>query len=135
MIKKSQLFGWEHEPVSERPSAVASTSLSRPVTTTTARPSVTAGEFQRDPPNVRDQTLSPLAVSWLNALPDEAKPNALCKRFPRVANRLALCWADPSLAGHVFDHLVAGKRGGRKGFPSDVAQELTRLAALMGKRS
>ena len=51
----------------------------------------------------------------------------LLERYPHVANRLALCWADKALANRLFEDLLVDKRGGRKGFPSTVRAELLQL--------
>lgn len=134
MIKKSQLFGWEHEPAAERRSALPDLSDTQPVSNAAVRSSLLAPQLQREAPNARDQTLTSLAASWLYSLPGDVRPTALCDRYPRIANRLALCWADPVLTARILDDLLNDKRGGRKGFPGDVAKELSCLAVSLGKR-
>lgn len=47
--------------------------------------------------------------------------------YPRVVNRLALCWNDAALTDRLLDDLLIGRRGKRKGFPGPVAEELLRL--------
>jgi len=74
--------------------------------------------------------LSPLAKTWCESLHERHRPTELCARFPRVANRLALCWNDPALASRVLDDLVVDRRRNRAGFPPDVSQELIRLRLL-----
>lgn len=82
---------------------------------------------KRDRPQARDHSLSSVARPWFEALPVPLRPHRLCRLYPRVANLLALCWPDPALSGHLFHGLLIDKRGGRKGFPPEVAAELVRL--------
>jgi hypothetical protein len=83
----------------------------------------------RGPSRARDQTLTPLAHAWYSALPEDLQPQALRARYPRVANRLALCWADPVLTNVVLRELLNDKRRRRKGFAADVRLELLKLHA------
>ncbi|MEO6660932.1 MAG: hypothetical protein ABIN44_11605 [Burkholderiaceae bacterium] len=85
---------------------------------------------ERYPLGERDKSLSPVARSWFRALPVPLRPNDLCSHYPRVANRLALCWPDRALTECLFNDLLLDKRGGRKGFPSEIAAELLRLRRL-----
>ena len=68
-------------------------------------------------------------LRWVNDFPLERRPNLLLERYPHVANRLALCWADKALTNRLFEDLLVDKRGGRKGFPPQVSAELLRLRA------
>lgn len=85
----------------------------------------------------RPQDLYPstLAMAWLADLPRAAVPRLLAHDYPRIANRLALCWRDPALAILVLDSLLVDRRGGRQGFPDAIAQELRRLRAEAQKRA
>ena len=71
---------------------------------------------------------------WLRRLPVSVRPQELCSAYPRVANRIALCWDDLTLVDVVFNELLLDRRGGRAGFPSVVASELLRLHALHERR-
>jgi hypothetical protein len=82
---------------------------------------------RRDPPSHRDATLSQIARVWFESLPVPLRPEHLCVRYPRIANRLALCWPDSTLTQRLFENLVVDKRGGRQGFPTEVAAELAQL--------
>ena len=62
------------------------------------------------------------------------RPLELCNVYPRIANRIARSWDDPASAETVLDDLIVDHRGGRKGFPSQIATELVRLYALHEKR-
>ena len=82
---------------------------------------------QRGPLRDVDLVLSRLAEVWLMALPRSLRPAALCSTYPRVVNRLALCWGDRALTERLLDDLLVGRRGKREGFPAPVAEELLRL--------
>jgi hypothetical protein len=99
--------------------------------TTPARP-VTAADAValRSPPSPADLRLSEAAVGWCAALPPAERPTALCERYPRIANRLALVWPDAELTSRYFDSLIIDRRGGRQGFPPEVMAELIRLRAF-----
>lgn len=144
MINKAQLFGWEHEPANERPSEFVPSRLSQFSTFGALDPVVRADEpprkvnpippvARRAPPNPSDMKPSPLVPRWMDSLPSEARAHYLCAHFPRIANRLALCWADPALTLRLLDDFLLDKRGTRRGFPSDALNELTRLRQLASR--
>jgi hypothetical protein len=66
-------------------------------------------------------------IDWLASLPPNVRPLALATKFPRVANRIAHEWQEPSSCRRDFDELVYDKRGTRRGFPPDVYVELLAL--------
>lgn len=145
MIKKSQLFGWDQEPVDERPSEfMHSTSygtLSDARTLGVESPAQAAPPnrpidwaAKRDAPSARDHTLSAVARAWVDTLPASQRPLQLCSHYPRIANRLALCWPDPALTNRLFESLFLDQRGGRRGFPADVIAELVALRQLASQR-
>ena len=74
--------------------------------------------------------LSELAQTWLNAFPQDQRPAALCEHYPRVANRIALCWPDAALTLRLIKSLLIDDRERRKGFPAPVQGELLGLMAL-----
>jgi hypothetical protein len=80
----------------------------------------------RDPAR-QDQALKPHAIEWAERLPAGIRPNELMQRYPRVANRLALCWNDPALTNRLLEDLLVDRRGGRQGFPPPVRSELIRI--------
>jgi hypothetical protein len=94
-------------------------------------PSTSASDSEvlrlRESERQQDRVVSSWTNSWLQALPEPLRPRELTRLYPRVANRLALCWSDPALTGRLFDDLLFDKRGKRKGFPKPVAEELMRL--------
>jgi hypothetical protein len=109
---------------------------SAPARTFTARrpaaePTTEAGwQRVREQPRPQDLVLSPLAKTWCESLHQQHQPTQLCALFPRVANRLALCWNDSALASRILDDLVVDKRRNRAGFPPEVSQELIQLRLL-----
>lgn len=78
-----------------------------------------------EPANV----LLPTTRRWANELPTGIEPQALLRRFPRIANRLANAWTDPSACRLIFEDLLVDRRPGRQGFPPDVLHDLLRLRA------
>lgn len=61
---------------------------------------------------------------WYASLPMAIQPEALRACFPRIANCLAAGWHDRDNTKRYFDELLTDRRGGRKGFPADVLEEL-----------
>jgi hypothetical protein len=81
-------------------------------------------EHRRRPPQASDRALTGQALDWLMKLPPELRPRELCERFPRVANVIADAWADPASGARLFDRLLHDDRGGRRGFPPEIEEEL-----------
>jgi hypothetical protein len=79
-------------------------------------------------PNQEDALeLGPQAFSWLAILPAAARPKALTRHYPRIVNKVAEVWTHPLQCERYLDELMLDKRGGRKGFPLDVASEIATL--------
>jgi len=110
---------------------VASTSAPTSPHLAVSRPEGKATEADwprpRGPERPIDMAFSDIAKDWHETLPAPPCPAELCVAYPRVANRLALCWNDPALTERLLDDLLIGRRGKRKGFPRPVAEELLRL--------
>jgi hypothetical protein len=87
--------------------------------------------LMREPANPRDRNLSPVAKRWVVGFPEPLQPHCLAQAYPRVANRLALCWVDPKLRDLLFADLLGGRRNGRQGFPPVVHAELMALRAFV----
>jgi hypothetical protein len=81
----------------------------------------------RAPTRQRDTMLSNKARSWLERLPQEVRPYALCADHPRIANQLAACWGDVGLIEYLLEDMLIDRRGKRTGFAADVAQEIALL--------
>lgn len=87
--------------------------------------------YGRAPVRPADLVLAPLTTAWADQLPLKQRPNKLLQRFPRVANRIALCWCDPALSALVLEDLDSDVRQPpRRGFPSEVAAELRCLLSF-----
>lgn len=123
-------FGWG---APHARGAAAKTSPARPIA---AEPTTDSGwQRLREQPRPHNLVLSPLAAAWCDSFPQRQRPTQLCALFPRVANRLALCWNDATLVSRVLDELVIDKRRNRAGFPPEVSQELIRLRLLRPSRA
>jgi tRNA A58 N-methylase Trm61 len=83
--------------------------------------------FRRKPITARDRIVSPQAWSWLESLPSEVRPKALVVQFPHVVNQLALLWRSDADCLHHLRNLMIDERGGRRGFPVAVADEISKL--------
>jgi ankyrin repeat protein len=55
-------------------------------------------------------------------------PHKLDERFPRLVEKIASAWHSPELAAAVFEELLVDRRGGRQGFPPEIAREIYRLS-------
>lgn len=88
----------------------------------------------RTPLSEADKVVSALGAQWLQQLPPETVPQALARQFPRIVNRFALVWPDAVLTESYFDSLMIDSRGGRKGFPPEVMDELIQLRLVHGRR-
>jgi hypothetical protein len=144
MIKASQIFDWDQEPSKQRASG-STARLSEfsgldvldPIARATGHFGVNAQatpEANRTPPKGNDLTLSALVPGWLESLVPDAWPSHLCTYFPRIANRLALCWADPELTVLLLDEFFMDRRGTRRGFPAEALEELRALRQLASRR-
>ena len=96
---------------------------------------IPSGRWARSPAAAATAELSPATRQWLKVIPAALRPLELCRTYPRVANRIALCWDDVGLVDTVFNELLVDSRGGREGFPSAVAAELLRLHAWCERRA
>src|SRR5437764_490023 len=94
----------------------------RPVSPNAVDPTALRG---RERP--QDRIAMPHTLTWADGLPSELRPLQLLKLYPRVANRLALCWGDKVLGNRLFEDLLVDRRGGRKGFPPAVRAEIVAL--------
>jgi hypothetical protein len=89
-----------------------------------ARPA-TNWEGKRKP--AQAETLRTATIQWILKLPPHVQPRHLQVKYPRIANRMAALWDDQASCESFMDDLLTDKRGGRKGFPLDVAQEIASL--------
>jgi hypothetical protein len=71
--------------------------------------------------------LLPATQRWLGMLAPDVKPQALATQFPRLANHIATDWGNPDACRSFMYHLLVDQRGGRRGFPKDVLQDILAL--------
>jgi hypothetical protein len=76
----------------------------------------------------------PATARWAASLPAEVQPLALLQAFPRVANALARLWQDDIGLELYLDELLVDRRGGRRGFPPEIHNELLTLRAYHAGR-
>ena len=69
-------------------------------------------------------------LTWMARLPKDVRPMMLAGSYPRIANSIAESWRRVARCEEYFDTLVVDSRGNRKGFPPEVAQELTNLRSF-----
>jgi len=69
----------------------------------------------------------PATFRWMARLPQNVRPFALLRHFPRVANSLASAWWDREAFRACLYDLLVDRRGNRQGFPAEVEAELLAL--------
>ncbi len=74
-----------------------------------------------------DEALTGTARAWLRRLPPGRRPMRLASQYPRVANGLAWTWPDTARSAALLEDLLVDHRGGRRGFPRAIVNELQRL--------
>ena len=94
-----------------------------PETANPDRQSVWAGRRKAQPAT----DLLPATRRWMESLPSDSRPNALVAQFPRIANLIAVNWNNPRDCGAFLYTLLHDQRGGRRGFPQDVSQDILNL--------
>jgi hypothetical protein len=109
--------------------------MSHPLRTLTGLDDVPTNPWtaQRRPLRACDHAVNGTTRAWLRRLPAGRRPLRLCELYPRVANRLAWCWADTATRQQTLADLLEDRRGGRRGFPACVVRELQRLRDYDGQ--
>ncbi len=79
------------------------------------------------------ENLLPATAHWLATLPLEIQPTAIGTAFPRITNVLAVLWTRAEALMSYLDDLLLDKRGGRRGFPFAVLEELHALSAYYAR--
>ena len=69
----------------------------------------------------------PRTKAWFDSLPPKVRPSALMRQFPRIGNQVAAAWDDLVQFETYMHSLLTDQRGARKGFPSEVINELGAL--------
>jgi hypothetical protein len=81
-------------------------------------------EREQAPP----EPIADATIAWIARLPPLMRPMELARQFPRVANRICELWKRPSQCDVYMRELIMSKRGDRRGFPPEVAKEISDLA-------
>lgn len=79
---------------------------------------------RRAPLSSADRALQSLTHDWLRVIPRALHPIQLCRHYPRVANRIASCWADAPQVARLLADLLTDRRGGRAGFAPRIRAEI-----------
>ncbi len=93
--------------------------------------SINFGREKVHKPLSTERMLAGTTIDWLIAFPLDARPKALCEKYPHVANRLAQQWADKGSARAALQALVDDARWGTAGYPALVQGELRKLLTLV----
>ena len=93
--------------------------------------SINFGREKLHKPAAAERMLAGTTIDWLIAFPTEARPKALCEKYPHVANRLAGEWSDAARVRRSLQTLVDDARWGNAGFPALVQGELNKLLARL----
>lgn len=94
--------------------------------------SINFGREKVHKPLSTERMLAGATIDWLISFPLDARPKALCDKYPHVANRLAQGWTDKPTSRAGLQALVDDKRWGTAGFPAQVQGELQRLLTRLG---
>jgi hypothetical protein len=73
------------------------------------------------------EALSDETHAWMSDLPESVRPQQLALRYARLANRLCKVWNEQAKCDRLLDDLMIDRRGTRKGFPLQIANELASL--------
>jgi hypothetical protein len=92
-------------------------------------------EGKRRRPLPSDRALTGETMDWLIKLPPALRPQVTCEQFPRVANAVAHSWDNLEFSLQVIDHMINDYRGGRRGFPPSVQQELKVLHEVQRRKA
>jgi hypothetical protein len=82
---------------------------------------------RRRPPSPVDRALTGEAITWMLALPEPMRPEQLAERMPRLANQIAAVWNDRLRCASALHALTIDDRGGRRGLPGDILEEVKAL--------
>jgi hypothetical protein len=108
-----------------------------------ASPPAMPGLSGAEPSGFQHSTSGPLTTErldhfgarWLQALPVTIRPLITAKRHPHVVNKFAILWGDDEAVDAYFADLLICSRPGRRGFATEVLDELVDLQrALHEKR-
>jgi hypothetical protein len=90
-------------------------------------PAETAFNNLRRASDPGDTQLTTEAQALLSTLEDAFKPKELAARYPRIVNKIAREWRQPTSLDPYFQDLLMDTRGNRQGFPLKIVMELSTL--------
>lgn len=85
-------------------------------------------DFQNSVPSMLTaERLNGFGARWLQSLPVTVRPLITAKRHPHIVNKLSILWGDDDAVHAYFDELLISARPGRRGFATEVLDELVEL--------
>lgn len=72
----------------------------------------------------RPTELDTRAINWIARLQRDVQPRELGHQYPRIVNKLAQMWGNGQQMDNYLNELIVDTRGGRRGFPTTVRDEL-----------
>jgi hypothetical protein len=90
-------------------------------------PAEAAFKSMRRPPDVSDTQVTPEGQALLSSLEEAIRPSELAARYPRIVNKIARDWRQPTQLDRYFQDLLMDTRGNRQGFPLKIVMELSTL--------
>lgn len=84
--------------------------------------------FQHSVPSLLNaERLNGFGARWLQSLPVTVRPLITAKRHPHIVNKFAILWGMDDAIDAYFDELLISARPGRRGFATEVLDELVDL--------
>lgn len=85
-------------------------------------------DFQHSvPQSLTAERLNVYGARWLQSLPVTVRPLITAKRHPHIVNKFAILWGEDEAVNAYFDELLISSRPGRRGFATEVLDELVEL--------
>jgi hypothetical protein len=103
--------------------------VTRPASATNARQvydsdTVTDWLAVRRALNAKDASLHERTFKWLATLPRSIRPMTTARQYSRIVNRIGDLWGNCEYTRLYLQSLLLDRRGGRKGLPPNVRQEI-----------
>lgn len=85
-------------------------------------------DFQHSVPSMLTaERLNGYGARWLQSLSVTVRPLITAKRHPHIVNKFAILWGEDEAVNAYFDELLISSRPGRRGFATEVLDELVEL--------
>jgi len=97
-------------------------------------PKNVAAAQRREPETTQVGNQEEIIAEWLNQLPEHVRPYRLTDHYARLAVKMAELWDQPIPLQNFLRSLVLDDRGGRQGFPEEIAGELFRLTSYVEEK-